>query len=468
MATPSSATKFFYGFGSVAYGVKDNGFAYFLLLFYNQVLGLPAESAGLAIAVALVFDAVSDPIVGHLSDNWRSRWGRRHPFMYAAALPVAASYFLLWSPPAGLSTDQLFWYLLVLAVLVRTFITLYEIPSSSLVAELTSDYDQRTSMLGYRYFFGWIGGLTIAAAAYGYFLQPDQNYDVGVLNLDGYRSYGIAASLLMLVGILTSAIGTHAHIPTLKSPPPARPFDLRRSPGELRETLSNRAFLALFCSGIFFAMANGLVSALDLYFNTYFWELSSSQIVRIVACYFVSASVAPIIAGRSSGRWGKKRASIAIATAALVLFPLPVTLRLLGLFPDNHTAALLPCLMVFATTGVTLIIAASILFSSMVADAVEDSEITTGRRSEGIFFAARSFIAKVVSGAGMIASTTILSIVGFPDNAVPGEVADEVLTNLAQIYLPILVVLFTISILCLGMYRITRDSHRENLERLAG
>ena len=467
MSHTSPATKFFYGFGSVAYGVKDNGFAYFLLLFYNQVLGLPAESAGLAIAIALLFDAFSDPVIGHLSDNWHSRWGRRHPFMYAAALPVSLSYYFLWSPPSGLSENGLFWYLLLLAILVRTFITLYEIPSSSLVAELTDDYDERTSMLGYRYFFGWIGGLTIAAAAYSLFLQPNETYAVGVHNLEGYRSYGLAASLLILVAILASALGTHAHIPNLKSPPPPRPFDFRRSMGELRETLSNRAFLALFISGIFFAMANGLVSALDLYFNTYFWELSSSQIVRIVACYFVSASVAPFLAGRLSRQSGKKSASIAVATAALLLFPLPVALRTLGLFPANHTAALLPCLMFFSSLGVTLVITASILFSSMVADAVEDSELTTGRRSEGIFFAARSFVGKIVSGAGMIASTTILQRINFPADAKPGEVPETVLNDLALHYLPLLFVLFSISILFLGMYQITRERHQENLQRLA-
>ena len=92
-------TRFFYGFGSVAFGVKDNGFSYFLQFFYTQVVGLPAATVGLAIMFALVIDAFIDPMIGQLSDNTRSRWGRRHPFMYASAIPVAASYLLLWNPP---------------------------------------------------------------------------------------------------------------------------------------------------------------------------------------------------------------------------------------------------------------------------------------------------------------------------------------------------------------------------------
>ena len=98
------STKLFYGLGSVAFGVKDNGFAFFLLLYYNQVLGLPEALVGLGILIALMVDAVVDPVIGYLSDHLRSRWGRRHPFMYAAAIPVGVSYYLLWSPPAQLST----------------------------------------------------------------------------------------------------------------------------------------------------------------------------------------------------------------------------------------------------------------------------------------------------------------------------------------------------------------------------
>ena len=85
-----------FGIGSAAYGVKNNGFDYFLLLFYSQVIGLDPRLVGIAITTALVFDAISDPILGYWSDNLRSRWGRRHPFMYAAVIPVTASYFFLW------------------------------------------------------------------------------------------------------------------------------------------------------------------------------------------------------------------------------------------------------------------------------------------------------------------------------------------------------------------------------------
>ena len=128
----------------MAFGAKDNAFSYFLLFYYTQVLGLSPGLGGLALFLALVFDAISDPLVGYVSDRWRSRWGRRHPFMYFSALPVAIGFFFLWNPPAALSEQGLFVYLLSLAILVRTLITLYEIPSSALGPELSGDYDQRT------------------------------------------------------------------------------------------------------------------------------------------------------------------------------------------------------------------------------------------------------------------------------------------------------------------------------------
>ena len=216
----SLSTKLYYGFGSVAYGVKDNGFSFMLLIYYNQVLGLPASWVGTALMLALIADAFSDPLVGYFSDNLHSRWGRRHPFMYVAALPTAVCYFMLWNPPSGLSPGQLLGYFLGVAIAVRTFLPLYEIPSTSLVAELTDDYDSRTSMLSFRYFFGWWGGLGMSVFAYFFLLPQDLG---GVLYAPGYQTYGTIASAIIFGAILVSAIGTHRHIPNLKPPPPANP-----------------------------------------------------------------------------------------------------------------------------------------------------------------------------------------------------------------------------------------------------
>ncbi|HSM54291.1 MAG TPA: MFS transporter, partial [Erythrobacter sp.] len=93
--------KLIHGFGAVAFGVKDSGFSFFLLLYYNQVLGMDAGVVSLALLVALLVDAVVDPILGNLSDRTYSRWGRRLPWLYLAPIPLAFAWIALWSPPGA-------------------------------------------------------------------------------------------------------------------------------------------------------------------------------------------------------------------------------------------------------------------------------------------------------------------------------------------------------------------------------
>ena len=165
-------TKLTYGFGSVAYGIKDNGFATFLLFYYNQILGLSGDLAGLAIFIALVFDAVTDPIAGSVSDRWRSPMGRRHPFMYASALPLAISFVFLFMPMVSIeSAGQmgLFAWMAVFTVLTRASMTLYHVPHMALGAELSEDYDERTVLVAVRHFFGAVGFLATYVIGFGYF-----------------------------------------------------------------------------------------------------------------------------------------------------------------------------------------------------------------------------------------------------------------------------------------------------------
>ena len=460
------STKLFYGLGSVAFGVKDNGFAFFLLLYYNQVLGLPEALVGLGILIALMVDAVVDPVIGYLSDHLRSRWGRRHPFMYAAAIPVGVSYYLLWSPPAQFSSTQLVWYFALMAVLVRALIACYEIPSSSLVPELTDHYDERTSILSYRFFFGWWGGLSMSVLAYAIFLTPDAAHPVGVLNPAGYQRYGITAAIVMAAAILISALGTHSYIPQLRQPSPDRHIGLRDVLLELRQMLANPSFLGLFGAAIFGGMAIGISSALTLYFNTYFWELSSPQMLLLAMLNFVSAAIAFALAPGMSVRFGKKPAAIATAVSAVIIGPLPVVLRLFGTFPANGTPLLLPLLGLINTVLITRFIISSILIASMLADVVEDTEITTGRRSEGLLFSANAFVQKFVSGIGIFSGTILLNLIGFPRGAQPGAVDPAIVRRLGLAYTPTIIVLYVVAVSCLFAYRISRATHEANLERL--
>jgi len=460
------STKLFYGFGSVAFGVKDNGFSYLLLLFYNQVVGLPATQVGLALMIALVFDALIDPLIGQVSDNFRSPLGRRHPFMYAAALPLAVSYVALWNPPHWEPQAQ-FYYLVTMAIVIRTFVSFYEVPSSALAAEFSSGYDERSVLLSYRYFFGWVGGLAINLIAFAVLLAPDATHKVGQLNPVGYSHYGMVAAAVIFLAILVSAGGTHRHIPTLMPPPPRRKLTLRQMAKEMAETLSIPSFLFLLAASVCTAMATGLAASLNNYFNTFFWGFSARQISLLTAGVFLSAILALMLAPQLSRRLGKRTTAMCLLVLAVAVGVGPILLRLAGMFPANGTPLLLGIIFCTSIIGTTFGIVASTMAASMIADVVEAAELKTGRRSEGLFFAASAFVGKATSGFGILAASAIIEGTHLKAGADPSSVPPETIRHLAAIYCPVIVTLYLGGLLLMFGYRINRASHQETLRQLA-
>lgn len=467
-------TKMLYGLGSVAFGIKDNGYRVFLLLFYNQVVGMDPRAVGLAISLALIIDCVIDPVLGEISDNWRSRWGRRHPFMYASALPVALSFLLLWNPPAGWGEGALFWYLVAVAVLGRSFITMYEVPSSSLAAELTDDYDQRSSILSWRYFFAWWGGLTLTVAMFWVLMKPTPEIANGQLNPAAYKTYGYVGAVLMFVSIIASAAGTHRFIPWLRRPAAHTGRTVIQTLGQMKDTLSNRPFVVITLVGLVAAIAQGVSFTLAFYFSTYFWELNSFWTGVLVLDSYFSSAIALIAAPMLTKRSGKKKAGTILLAASVLTGFVPLLLRLLGWFPENadmleggQIPAIVPWLFLDGVIRGIFGITAAILITAMLADVVEHSEVRTGRRSEGLFFAFTSLVQKAVGGIGVMAASFLLVLIDFPRNAKPGQVDPEIITKMALFYMPLLAILYGTALAIMQLYNISRETHEENLRVLA-
>lgn len=459
-------TKLAYGFGAVAYGVKNNGFDFFLLLFYSQILGVEAEMVGFALLIALVFDAFSDPFVGYLSDNTRSRWGRRHPWMYFAALPVSIAYFFLWAPPAGMSANMLFVYLVVLSISIRTLITLYEVPSSALAPELTRDYDERTSLMAWRTLFGWLGGTLIAAFTMAVILAPSADNPSGLFNRDGFSTYGLIASVMIFVSILVASLGTHRLIPTLPKAPELASKKLGQMFGEIFETLTSKSFFALFLATILSSVATGVAMSLNLYINSYFWGFTQEQISILILASLVAAAFSVIVAPFFTRRFGKRKGAIIASTSILFMSPVMIILRLLGVLepmPIDGPSLLLPTIFVIATIEMTLTITFQVLMFSMIADLVEESEIKTKRRSEGVFFAAITFSAKATQGLGIFAASLVLAVVNFPEGSKPGEVPESTVLEFGQTYLIAILTLWILRIFCVRLYKIDRETHERNV-----
>ena len=456
-----ASARLFYGFGAIAFGVKSNGLNYLLLYFYSQVLGLPAQWVSFGIFVALILDAISDPLIGYISDNCRSRWGRRHPFMYWFGIPAAAAYYFLWTPP-DLTPEHLFIYFICLTILARTLMTLYEIPSVAIGPELTLDYDERTKFAAARYFFGWWGGLSMALLVYFVFLPEAKG---GMENVEGWSDYGLAASLIIILSIYICALGLHRHIPKLtlrESKPPS----LTESVREIRQALSNRQFVALFTSASFFSMAAGISLSLSVYYARHFWLLTTEQLGFLQLPLFASALAGLLIAPMISKRLGKKSAAIITTLFWVTVAPMPIFLRLAGIFPENSSNLLLPLLMFFAFLETSLAIMSGIFFAAMFADLVEDNQINTKRRSEGLYYSASSFTQKALNSLGVLAAGQMLALVQFPEGAKPGDVPMETMNHLAYVTIGSLGIILIGAISSLFFYNISKASHDANLKNL--
>lgn len=444
------------GLGSVAYGIKDNGFATFLLLFYNQVLGMDARLVSLALLIALVFDGLIDPVVGHFSDRTRTPWGRRLPFLYLAPIPLALAWAFLWSPIG----EPSFWVLLASAIAVRALVAMCEVPSAALVAEITRDYDDRTRLTRFRFLFSWGGGLLMLLLAYGVFLPN------AMLAREGYRNFGLFGAGLMVTCVLLSALGQHR---TVAGWPPERALSDKgalASLGDIKESFSHPACLVVM-AGIGAALtAQGVTFALSNYLYLYVWKFSPTALQAFPFLLFGSVVGAAVLVGRAQARWGKAGTVMRMAPLGMVFWVGPLLLRWLGLWaPDGTTTAIagmFAC--TFASNAFT--VAGTMTLWSMVADVVEASEEQTGRRSEGTLAAGAFLASKCAGGLGVFGAGLLLSYAGLEANTAPDAVAREVTDRLSLAYAACLFVLALLTTFVVRKFPIDRASHQARVARL--
>lgn len=458
-------TRLAYAIGALPFGMKDAGISFLLLIFYNQVVGLPAAWVGAVLMISLILDGFLDPFIGQVSDTWHSRWGRRHPFLYASAALIAVLYYLLWNPPAGWSHGAMLAYLLCLTVLVRFTISLYEVPSSALLAELTEDYAERSSLSGSRLVFAWIGGVLAVSSAYVVFLRPTPEHPIGQLNPDGYGMLGLAHGLMMMIAMLVSAIGTHGQIPALLQPTRLRP-GLLRTLQDMSQIYRNRSLLIVIGTGMLTGLAVGMSNALNIYVSTYLWGFNSGQIATISLSSLVGVLLGFFVGPRLSRRFSKRAIAVVAGVLYVAFHSTAIVLRLLDLFPANGTPALLPTYIALLICAMGNILIVSTMVGSMLADVVEDNEVRTGLRSEGVIFAAQMFTQKCISGLGVFTAGIVLSLVSFPEKATPANVPEPLILKLAVAKIAIHAIVYLAAMALLSRYAITRQRHQDNLTTL--
>ena len=185
------------------------------MLFYNQVLGLSASLCGVVFLIASVVDGISDPILGAFSDQFKSRWGRRHPLMFLSAFPLAISFYCLYQPPEGLSETGLFVWFLLFMILTRTAKTFYTVPHAALGAELTEDYHERTSIFGYNAVTGMVGGVGFGVFLLVVVFPSTADYGNGLLNEGRYALLAAFGAVTIVVSLFACTFGTRDQIPYL-------------------------------------------------------------------------------------------------------------------------------------------------------------------------------------------------------------------------------------------------------------
>ncbi len=466
--------KIGYATGQIADSAKFVAFDTFLFFYYNQVLGLSGTLAGLSVAIALVFDAITDPLVGSLSDGWRgTRYGRRHPFIIVSVIPLALSVFAIFQPPDGLAGANLFVWMTVFAILARGSMTLYGVPYISLGAEMTSDYHERTSIVAWRQMFGYVAAVVILGVAFGVFFAESPAYSNGMLNKEGYRSYAIlSVSLIVVSGIVmilaTKKFRNASPNANLTDPHPIRA--LVKAFRELKQALSIRSFSALFTGLLAIFILSGIQKAFTNHVGVFFWEFTTDELFIFAMSLMVGIMIGVPIAGILAPHFEKKNLFLSALALSIIVGSVSVVSRLLGIAPENDDPILIWYVSGWTALWALLVGITMVIGDSMMADITDDYEARYGDRQEGIFFGARSFSAKASAGIGTLLGGVGLDLIGFPENAAQaGDIPELTLDWVALLSGPIWAPLSFLALLFVMRYDITRarlqDIHQTLMAR---
>jgi Na+/melibiose symporter-like transporter len=456
-----------YGLGQVSDGVKAAAFNTFLFFYFNQVLGLSGSLAGMAALLALVVDAVTDPMIGQYSDNFRSRWGRRHPFMLVGAIPFGLALIMLFSPPAGLGEMELFSWMLAWAIVVRVLLTLFYVPHLSLGAELVKDYHERTSLIGLRVFFSVMGSLVVSVVGFVVFFPVTDEYSNGMLNPNAYARFAIFCGILGSATMLISIFATRKTIPQLAQ---AKMGGRKSHPllavAAVFSTLKQKNFRVLFSTVLLFMIMAGVTQTLLVYTATYVFGFDPKHLGLLASSAIIGILSAPWIAKTMSRRFDKQKALTINVTVACLFGFSSQFLFLAGLFDAMSVEEKLSW--VFLTNGISqgFFIAYVIIIDSMLTDIIDEHEMNTGRREEGLYFAARALAQKASYGLGAFFAGVALDIISFPTGASPESISNDAIINLSLLAGPISMFAFLMTIVVCKPYALNQKQHAEILANI--
>ena len=459
----ATGTKLFYGFGFAAQGIKDGLFQLFLIYYFNNVMGLDPALAGASALIALLFDAVSDPLVGILSDKYKSeKWGRRHPFMFWSAIPFGVFIWLLFMPPEGLGQMGLFYWMTAFTILVRIALTFFLVPGSSLGAELSTDFHERTSITSYRIMFASLFPAIIIFLGLGAFFTPTEPGGNGLFNKAAYPQFSFFCGVLIVFIILISTWGTRKSIPYLPKPTDEQQrltfFQLL---GGLKKAIKMPSYRTLITYNMVIYASIGLGMALTTYYLTYYFGMTEKELAVLPIASAVGGIIGLGLGPWFGKKWDKKWGTIYSTVLFGTFFSLPFNLRMMGLFPENGSELILPVYLLTTTIAYIFLWVALSLGHSMMAEVVDEYELETDTRQEGLFFSSLSFAYKCTVGLGAFMAGVILKIISFPKQKELSEVPQEAIDDLGIIGGPVSMAVYLFSVIFIFYYPITKKRYAE-------
>jgi glycoside/pentoside/hexuronide:cation symporter, GPH family len=449
----SFSTKLAYGAGDTGPAMTANVLAIYLLVFLTNVAGMDAGLAGLTLGVGKIWDAINDPMVGVLSDRSKHRWGRRLPWLFWGAIPFGLTFLMQWVVPFK-NQWWLFGFYVLASVLFNSFYTVVNLPYTAMTAELTQDYDERTSLSSFRFMFsigGSIASLIIALLIFD--VVPDASV-----------KYFALASVIALISVATlywCVWGTKQRAMTIEKRRLAAPIEpelpLKQ---QITIALSNRPFL--FVIGLYlcswFAVQNTV--AFIPFFAKNYMGLDDQAYTLVLIAVQVTALLMLGVWRSLSVRVGKK--TVYMMGNALWMI---AEIGLFMLKPGQ--TGMLYFLGVIIGMGVST---AYLIPWSMIPDVIELDELQTGQRREGVFYSFMVLLQKLVLAAALAIVGQTLQLAGFisqqagqPEPVQPIAALDAIRWMVG----PLPAVVLAIGIALAYFYPITKEKHAEVLLQLA-
>jgi GPH family glycoside/pentoside/hexuronide:cation symporter len=452
------SVKTLYGSGALVETVINTVLTAYHFFYLTAICGMSGSLAGLSAFIGLAVDAFVDPFVGSLSDRTRSRFGRRHPYMMFAALPIAIAFGLLFSIPSFFTGQALFFYSTGILLCMRFGLSSYVIPYMAMGGELTDDFHERSVVVAYRHAFGILAGFLPLLLGLPLFLKGDNVYLRAA-----YMPYAWTCACIVLFGAAVSTFGTLNERHRLHQP--ADGAAGHNFFAEVAEVFKNKSFIILFSSLVIFFIAQGMAGVLALSAGLFFWKLNTQTLFLLqIAVPFGSAVGIPIILGLAQ-RFEKRTITLAgQLTFCLGQMTLPL-LRIAGVLPPNGPALTTLLVGNYFVVGIT-VTALVIGFQSMMADAADEHDFLFGTRREGIYFAGLSFAVKLTAAAGVLAAGKATDWIGIPRGLAQHgganiHLADSTVRNLGLIAGPVPALITLTCLIVTWFYRIDRKRHAE-------